>query len=68
MRTQNAWTQFISYEHEINRSIERQRVISLCTYPIDICAAKDMLGAKGNHWNCLDLRQRPVTVLLPTVA
>jgi hypothetical protein len=71
LRSEDDWSQFLNYEHTVNRSIETQRVISLCTYPVDICSTKNMLGtfsshhamlvSQGNEWQCLDLRGRVAT-------
>ena len=63
------WHQFLTYEQAVHQAIETQRVISLCTYPVGICSAKDMIGTFASHhailmhhgdsaWQCLDIRRR----------
>lgn len=68
LQSEEDWTRFLDYEHIVNRAIETQRVISLCTYPVDICNSKNMLSTLASHhamllshgdeWKCLDLRGR----------
>lgn len=68
LQTEEEWAQFLRYEGTVNRAIESQRVISLCTYPVNICTSRHMLGTfsthhamlmtHGDQWQCLDLRPR----------
>ena len=68
LQTEEEWLQFLRYEGTVNRAIESQRVISLCTYPVNICTSRHMLGTfsthhamlmtHGDQWQCLDLRPR----------
>ena len=68
LKTEDEWAEFLAYEHQVNRAIETQRVLSLCTYPVNICSAKNLLGTvsshhgmllgRGDEWQCLDLRAR----------
>lgn len=72
LQTEEEWAQFLRYEGTVNRAIESQRVISLCTYPVNICTSRHMLGTfsthhamlmtHGDQWQCLDLRPRPAVV------
>ena len=71
LKSDNDWHQFLTYEHTVHQAIEKQRVISLCTYPVSICSAKDMIGTFASHhamlmrqgdtWQCLDVRRRQAT-------
>lgn len=70
LKSEDDWHQFLTYEHAVHQAIETQRVISLCTYPVSICSAKDMIGtfashhailmSQGDRWQCLDVRRREV--------
>jgi DcmR-like sensory protein len=72
LQSNEDWRQFLMYEQAVHQAIETQRVISLCTYPVGICSAKDMIGTFASHhavlmhqggtwgdaWQCLTLRDR----------
>jgi MEDS: MEthanogen/methylotroph, DcmR Sensory domain len=49
LQTEEEWAQFLRYEGTVNRAIESQRVISLCTYPVNICTSRHMLGTFSTH-------------------
>jgi hypothetical protein len=71
LHSEEDWHQFLTYEQAVHQAIESQRVISLCTYPVGICSAKDMIGTFASHhailmhegdaWQCLDVRRRQGT-------
>ena len=72
LQSNEDWRQFLMYEQAVHQAIETQRVISLCTYPVGICSAEDMIGTFASHhavlmhqggtwgdaWQCLTLRDR----------
>jgi hypothetical protein len=68
LQSEEDWHQFLTYEQAVHQAIESQRVISLCTYPVAICSAKDMIGTFASHhailmhhgdaWQCLDVRRQ----------
>lgn len=68
LQSEEDWDQFLTYEQAVHQAIETQRVISLCTYPVGICSAKDMIGTfashhailmhRGDAWECHDVRRR----------
>lgn len=49
LKTGDEWAEFLAYEHQVNRAVETQRVLSLCTYPVGICSAKNLLGTVSSH-------------------
>ena len=72
LQSEEDWHQFLTYEQAVHQAIETQRVISLCTYPVAVCSAKDMIGTFASHhailmhqgdsaWQCLDVRRRQGT-------
>jgi len=72
LQSEQDWHQFLTYEQVVHQAIETQRVISLCTYPVGLCSAKDMIGTFASHhavlmhpggtwgdaWQCLEIRGR----------
>lgn len=43
------WPDFMAYEAEVNRVLRQHRMIGLCTYPLDRCAAGGVLEVVRNH-------------------
>ena len=72
LQSEQDWHQFLMYEQAVHESIETERVIWLCTYPVGICSAQNMIGTFASHhavlmqhggtwgdaWQCLEIRGR----------
>ena len=72
LQSDEDWRQFLLYEQAVHQAIETQRVISLCTYPVGVCSAQNMIGTFASHhavmmheggtwgdtWQHLELRGR----------
>jgi hypothetical protein len=43
------WPDFMAYEAEVNRLLRQHRIIGLCTYSLDRCAAHGVLEVIRNH-------------------
>jgi len=43
------WNSFVGYEHQINETIDRYRMIVVCTYCIDKCALSEIIEVVNNH-------------------
>jgi signal transduction histidine kinase len=43
------WRSFADYEHEINESIHRYRMLVLCTYCLDKCGPLEIIDVVNNH-------------------
>jgi signal transduction histidine kinase len=43
------WNGFINYEHQINETIERYRMIAVCTYCLDKCGPAEIVEVVNNH-------------------
>ena len=45
----NYWQEFCEYEQELDRSLARQKMIVLCTYPLNAARAVDILDVARAH-------------------
>ena len=45
----NHWKDFCDYERELNKSLEGQQMIVLCTYPIGVSGATEVLEVARAH-------------------
>ncbi len=43
------WKNFIEYEREIHESINLQKIVALCTYPLNKCGANEIIDVIENH-------------------
>jgi len=48
----NHWKAFCEYEHELDRSLAEQKMIVLCTYPLQASRAVDLLDVARAHRCC----------------
>ena len=46
---QKLWNGFINYEHQLNETIERYRMIVVCTYCLDKCGPAEIVEVVNNH-------------------
>jgi len=46
---QKLWNGFINYEHQINETIERYRMIVVCTYCLDKCGPAEIVQVVNTH-------------------
>jgi DNA-binding CsgD family transcriptional regulator len=53
----NHWKQFCEYEEELDRSVADQRMLVLCTYPLQASRAVDLLDVARAH-QCTIARRR----------
>jgi hypothetical protein len=49
LHSEEEWTQFGCYEQQIEAAIRSERVLTLCTYPIERCSHEHMLQILSNH-------------------
>jgi signal transduction histidine kinase len=43
------WKRFVDYEEELDKAIAKHRIKALCTYPLDLCRAYDVIDVVKNH-------------------
>ena len=43
------WKNFADYEHEINETIDRYRMLVFCTYCLDQCGPSEIIDVVNNH-------------------
>jgi DNA repair protein RadC len=43
------WNKFIDYEKEINKTIGKNHVLVLCTYPFDKCKSSEFIDVMNSH-------------------
>lgn len=64
LKSEEDWAEFGSYEKSVHQAIRTERVIALCTYPMNICDTKSMLNTLSVHGSVLladgDIWQRQV--------
>ncbi len=53
MRSETDWEQFDAYEKAVTLNITNERVIALCTYPIDICQSTNVRKVLSSHRSTL---------------
>lgn len=49
LATDHYWTKFMEYERELDRTLAGQRVLALCTYPLEASRALDVLDVIRAH-------------------
>lgn len=52
------WKNFADYEEDINKIIDKRRMISICTYSLDRCEACEVIDVLHNHESALFRRGR----------
>ena len=45
----NGWSDFTAYEAEINATIDKYKLIAICTYSLDRCGASEVIDVVMNH-------------------
>ncbi len=43
------WGDFVSYETKVDASIVKRQIISLCSYPLNVCGAADIIDIACSH-------------------
>jgi len=51
------WSNFAEYEHLVNESISRHRILAICAYRLDKCGAPEVIDVVNNHQLAL-IRQK----------
>ena len=46
---EKVWHDFIEYEHALNGTIDKQRIIAVCAYCLDTCGAAEIVEVVNNH-------------------
>jgi len=49
LETEADWKAFHRYESQVSAAFAERKVIALCTYPLDLCTAPNVLSALRNH-------------------
>lgn len=57
------WDDFADYEREINRVIGKYRMLAICTYYLNKCAATDIIDVVQNHQFALIRKNNMWTIL-----
>lgn len=52
------WKNFADYEEDMNKNIDKHRMISICTYSLDRCEACEVIDVLHNHESALFRRGR----------
>ena len=53
LQSEEDWAKFGTYEQTVHQAIRNERVIALCTYPMNICESKSMLHTLSAHSSTL---------------
>ncbi len=53
LQSETDWVKFGAYEQTVHQAIRNERVIALCTYPMNICESKSMLKTLSAHSSTL---------------
>lgn len=53
LQSEKDWAKFGAYEQTVHHAIRNERVIALCTYPMNICESKSMLNTLSAHSSTL---------------
>lgn len=53
LQSEEDWTKFGAYEQTVHEAIRNERVIALCTYPMNICESRSMLNTLSAHGSAL---------------
>jgi len=46
---ENNWDDFVQYEEKLNNIIGDYRMMTICTYSLDICSAREVIEVCSNH-------------------
>ena len=57
LRSEEEWAQFGCYERKVEAAIRSERVLALCTYPIERCSHDHMAQIFSNHGSTLLLNR-----------
>ncbi len=57
LESKKEWDDFIAYESEINKVIDKYKLIVLCTYSLNKCSSRDVIDVVTNHEFALIKRQ-----------
>src|SRR6185436_12438270 len=68
LQSKEEWAQFGCYERNVEVAIRAERILALCTYPLERCSDDHMVQILANHgstllngnneWQRLELRHR----------
>ena len=53
LHSDKEWVEFGQYEQAVQAAIAKERVIALCTYPMDNCHSKDVVRTIATHSSAL---------------
>ena len=53
LKSEDDWKKFGSYEKAVHEAIRTERVLALCTYPMEICESRSMLDTLAAHSSTL---------------
>ena len=53
LQSEEEWAQFGCYKQKVEAAIRSERVLALCTYPIERCSHDHMLQIFSNHGSTL---------------
>jgi hypothetical protein len=53
LQSDEDWAKFCTYEETVHQAIRNERLIALCTYPMNICESKTMLNTLSAHSSTL---------------
>jgi len=53
LKSESDWAKFGSYEETVHRAIRTEKILALCTYPMNICESKSMLSTLSSHGSTL---------------
>ena len=63
---EGTWDDFLIYERAVNEAFKDQRILALCSYPMEGCSADDMLDVthchrhglakRHGHWDLIEVR------------
>ena len=59
----SGWSNFMEYEHKINTTFRRYKLVALCTYCMDRCSASDVIDVCCEHQFALARRAGEWTLL-----
>lgn len=53
LESEQDWEQFGTYEQAVTQSISNERVLALCTYPLEICRINNVMQVLSSHRSAL---------------
>jgi PAS domain S-box-containing protein len=45
----NLWKTFINYESTVNKALPSHKIITLCSYNLEVCSSNDVIDVECNH-------------------